>query len=291
MRVLLITICLSVFSMCLHAQQLVGVEEEIGGNNGRQPLDRYTKTNISYGDNQKISYSLILAWDVFSGTWMDRDSMYFTYDDTLLIDKVWTVRDYHRKQWQDNVRYGHTYNADRLLESVVTSNELSGEWINNRKTTFTYNARGFKDTVITSEWHFARQWWEDIAKDLYTYNDAGVLVKEVMQTIDDKTKGWADAIITTYTLNADGKCIESVTVLNVENNYIKRDREQFTYDKGNLIKKFVEEWDVKNNRWTPLDEITYTYNSSGKVQQEIKRNCDFGDTEWRTTSRKTYRYE
>lgn len=292
MRALLFIISLLSIAIHLQAQRLVEVVTELAPENHKLPLLLYTKKMITYGANQKISTAHTVQWIEATGTWINIDSIYYLYDDTLLIDKIRAVYQHRSKKWRDFYRYRHTYNADKQLVSMMHSYGANGEWPDANKTIYTYDAAGNKAIETSSSYRPYSDEWFYTGRVLYTYNNEGRLIKQLKQRIDKATNEWIVSYADTFIFNDDGNCIESVMMDNYEGKLIKELRYLYTYDdKGRQIKTVMEWWNEKKKRWAPDDVWVNTYTDFGESYQETHFNCNNRGVKCRIISSKTYRYE
>ena len=141
--------------------------------------------------------------------------------------------------WENTMRMTNSYNASKVILSVLTENFSSGEWVNTIKAINSYNTDGTLKESLEQKWNTSESKWVDSGKESYTYFTNGK-VKQMVSTkwLADQSLWENDGRIT-YTYNG-----LSFIQSNLAENQLIVFPNPFT-ENISIIGKSIEEYNVQ----------------------------------------------
>jgi hypothetical protein len=161
----------------------------------------YQKTSTSYDSNMLLIRSEIQSWDSLSGTWKNTNLVQISYDEkgmeTMRLSLDWNGSDY-----VNNIRYLHSYNANRLKTETLVSlwNNNTGTWEIKSKLVYTY-ANGLETERVTLYWDAGNASWNNSAREQRAYNTKNQLTAFATQYWNN---GWTNDGNELYSYNGSG---------------------------------------------------------------------------------------
>jgi len=125
------------------------------------------KEEISY-ENHYVKEEIGYIWMASSGDWTPTFKDVYTYDgnwNTILdIQSSWV------DEWRDYDKREMTYDGDKLILSVHSSNYTYSEWTFEDKEEYSYTGEGSLLEILKYRWNYES--WVFSYKYAYSYNDA-----------------------------------------------------------------------------------------------------------------------
>lgn len=172
------------------------------------------------------------------------------------------------------------------IDNIVGQNGDGTNWTNNNKSIWTYNEDGSVATMTNQMW--AGGAWENQSISHYTYNDAGEVTHVLTENWNAGTGAWETYLQQSHTLNEAGEPSEILMQLYnaAGDTWTDYSKQTNTYTNG-LLSYYIVEIRIGGN-WTNSTEVNRTFDSQGRVTQEIY-NLWTGNN-WNASSRITYSY-
>ncbi len=184
-----------------------------------------TRTNAGYNDND-IAESITERYIPETGTWVNETrSMYQYNNDGLLelfIEQIW------ENAWVTDREVTSEYNANQLLSvsTIVERDIISGNLVNNRRTTFTYNA--FERPIEEEQEIWVDGIWVNLSLDTSTYDANNFLIESVKFEWNETLMLYEPKLRSLYTRNDEG--LSTVVVSQTfEGTWVNSSRDRNTY--------------------------------------------------------------
>ncbi|MBS1913866.1 MAG: hypothetical protein JST22_17895, partial [Bacteroidetes bacterium] len=168
---------------------------------------------------------------------------------------------------------------------------VNGAWQNSNRTTSTYDGSGYESSSLAETWDTVANVWQPATKDTYTNNSKGMPTQILEEDWNDTSHAWVNASRLTYTYNASDKVSQMLAEMWTGDAWLNNFRTTQTFDgSGYTTKALSEEWDAASSSWKPFQQLVYTNNTDGTVQQSVFQLWDTTGSTWTNYYRVSYTY-
>ncbi len=217
---------------------------------------------------QKMDSLLWELYDAGSSSWALSDRELFTYDSKgNMTTYVWFVFDSVEMKMlpfdKETVKHDDAGNPTEIIW-LIWDNE-SSQWLNWGKFLISYDGEGNLIQEIISDWDpDGNQWLEGAQLDM-SYDVEGNQLSETWTVWDEDSAKLVPAYKEEY-LYEDGK-LTSINEYGWEEGvWVLFFRTTYTYDSsGNLNEELTQAWDSDGEVWIDFGKTLYTYNENDKL--------------------------
>jgi len=217
--------------------------------------------------------------------WTNKDTITAIYHNANTTHKYLEIKwNTDEQQWENDTTYYKEYDEnENLLVRIINE----GYW-DNYKYIYT-----FENENLIEELHLWNiNGWKNSSKRLYTYDNNGNLIQDIIQDWNNDTEEWINEWQHLYTY--DNNEIQQIT--NEWNSdteeWIVRWKSIDTYDNnGNLTQELMIDWNNNTEEWINWYQHLYTYNSNGNQTQNLYQNWNNSSEEWKSIYQYLYIYD
>lgn len=229
------------------------------------------KYELDYDENGNLIQETIADWDPDGNQWMVGAQFDMTFDGSgMLLSELGSFWD------EDSSKLVLSYKDEYLYEdgNLTTLDEHfweEGEWVLIFRTTSTYDSKGNLTEEITLVKDTESGFWFDYSQNLYTYNEADLLIMEEAWELDFTQFMLLQTWQYEYTWDSDRNMIEQVDrsweaeVLKGANVWEDAFKSEFTFNKNYTILEiygpywYQEVIDNSTFVHMPVTELGYFY--------------------------------
>lgn len=188
-------------------------------------------------------------------------------------------------------RFINQYNSGNYIVVSIEQdwNTSTKKYDNYRRTNTTYNSFNDKTEVLNESW--SSNAWVNSQRYVYTYNSNRKITENFTYGWDNVAKKWKDKskFIATFFGNSSKSSLSYDWNYYGNNTWDLRYKDSTEFDANqNKITGLRYYWDNTINKWEPMAQYKYVYNSHNDVIKETE--LDWFQNKWDSAFRKTYSY-
>lgn len=174
--------------------------------------------------------------------------------------------------WTPNDSITYSYDAENRTLEVYTRNWDGNTWVDDRQTLFTHQANG-SFTSTTSWWN--NESWVPLSKRIETLDGNGNVIEIANQFW--QYGSWWNNNRTTYTYSPEGLRTTSSHFSGNGGLWVPESQTLYTYDTtGKLEEELYQQYNSLTDEYEPTSQKNYTYNAAGLVSLTIEQNLNNG---------------
>jgi len=187
-------------------------------------------------------------------------------------------------QWKDAIKTTYTYDVQNNVASSIFQFFQSGQWINISKGTFQYDLQNNITEELFQSWSGQ---WVNKDKYIYEYNAFNDLKNSLFQYWED---AWIDASNEIYTYDAQNNLSEILYQIYEDEEWNNEALQTFYYNELNQCTSYVfQSWAWDFNQWKNEDKVSLTYDAQNNRTSETWQYWSSG--QWRNSDRTTCEYD
>jgi hypothetical protein len=248
-----------------------------------------TLQSSAYDGSGYLTNSISQSWNISGLKWENVSQYVYSNNADGTAHQI-TIQAWDGiSAWNTTNRLTYTYNSSKKVLTELSEKNLGAAWQNVSLKTNTYDGNGYLINSLTQSWDIATSTYKNSSQSNYTNNANGTPSQVVNQTWNG-VNAWTNSLRFTYTYNASGKNLTTVTDQSVSGTWIAFLKELFSYDgSGYLINDLSQLWNTGTSTWGNSSQSNYTNNSDGTPHQVISQSWD-GTSAWINSDRLTYTY-
>jgi len=252
---------------------------------------KFRWTDFAYDANDKLLTHTFQAGNDVNG-WVNDERYSYTYDangnEIVYVKEKWdganwttqstrnTVYDANGNKISSttgNSRNLFSYNAQNLLETQTSQQNISNVWTDTDRIQYTYVPN---DTKVATETHATWQasQWKENNRIVYSYDAGGNLTEELGQSPD--VNGWKNDALTSHEYDVDGFETQDLFQIWIDTSWENNQRTLFEYDAAhNLVF-----WDNQNWASTAWEGGLRQFNGYDAESNWISARAEFWLGTW-----------
>lgn len=233
------------------------------------PLQHETLEKNANAYTLKLDSTVTSILDQEPDTWRNDMMDEFIYDASWkpveLIENIWSLP---LGGWE---LYGTTklsYNNQGQLSKLLMYSADNNILVDSALMESHYDTSGRLDSILTYE-VLNGETWELSIKQLYTYNESGLLAEMTMVEYDEFEEMWMEFMVHRYTYNAAGQRLNfSVYFADEEEDFLYSETLYFYDTLGRLTHKETTGLNIFTFEMEKSYKVAYVYGAGGDISEE-----------------------